>query len=146
MLLSPGSSGLVECFRGVEFILFRPAGQGQRKRKNKIIPNSMASVGQFQQVFGAAVARMGQTMIQVLQRRLHRQQQPQPPSGTPAQSAQNSAREKKQLNVRGFENIVIFTGGDDKWQTWSLKVSTAVPGTHNAEAEFMEVDPAQCRS
>ena len=59
--------------------------------------------------------------------------------------------------MEGFENIDIFTGGEENWQNWSWKVRTAVSGlcsdlaaqTHEGHGvkpildennEFMEVD------
>ena len=64
----------------------------------------MATVEQMQQVFGDTVASMGQTMVRVLQQQqLHwqlQEQKQQQPSGTPAQSAPNSAIDKQQLNAR----------------------------------------------
>ena len=86
----------------------------------------MATVEQMQQVFGEAVATMGQAMVQVLQHP-HKQQLPQlPQAGTPAQTAQSAASEKQQLTARGFENIEVFAGGEDTWQKWLWKVRGGV--------------------
>ena len=50
-------------------------------------------------------------------------------AGTERQSQQ------EQLNVRGFDNIETFSGGQDQWQILSWKIKTAVPEMYGVLAE-----------
>ena len=43
-----------------------------------------------------------------------------------------------QLNVKGFENLETFTGGEESWQMWSWKAKIAVSAMHEGLADLMK--------
>ena len=56
-----------------------------------------------------------------------------------ATAAQNagSERQSQKLNLRGFDNIATFSGGEEQLQNWSWKIKTAVSGMNGELAEML---------
>ena len=57
-------------------------------------------------------------------------QQGEPPSG-------GNERQSKQLSMKGFDKIGVFSGGEEQWQNWSWKIKTAVSGMNRELAEIL---------
>ena len=57
-------------------------------------------------------------------------QQGAPPSG-------GNERQSQQLNMKGFDKIEVFSGGEEQWQNWSWKIKTAVSGMNEEFAEML---------
>ena len=91
----------------------------------------------------ATVEQLSQMMQQEQLQLVRHLPQQQQPARTPEQTVQKSASEKQQLNARGFENMAVFTEGEENWQTWLWKVRTAVSGMYGDSAEVMKADHKQ---
>ena len=64
-------------------------------------------------------------------------QQPQgaPPTGTAGMEKQF---QHQHLNMRGFDHVETFLGGEDQWQNWVWKVKTTVPGMNGELADILD--------
>ena len=77
------------------------------------------------------VQQQVQQQMQQLMQQLMRQQQ----QGAP-QNAGNE-RQSQQLILKGFDAVKTFSGGEEQWQNWSWKVTTAVSGMCGERAEML---------
>ena len=57
-------------------------------------------------------------------------QQGAPPSG-------GNERQPQQLIMKGFDQIEVFSSGEEQWQNWSWKIKTAVSGMNEEFAEML---------
>ena len=46
-------------------------------------------------------------------------------------------RQPQQLNLRGFDNIETFSGGEEQWQNWWWEIKTAVSGMNGELVEML---------
>ena len=85
-------------------------------------------------------------MDTILQQRTQQQvqQQMQQQRGQQAHQAQQGApqnggneRQSQQLNLRGFDNIETFSGGEEEWQNWWWEIKTAVSGLNGELVEVL---------
>ena len=80
--------------------------------------------------------------IRQRQAQVQQQEQAQLSQDAPSPTAGTEKQLQQQLNMRGFDNIETLSGGEDKWQNWSWKIKTAVPGIHRELAEILDAAEA----
>ena len=76
-----------------------------------------------------------QQMGQQMQHQDQQAHQAQPQQGAPRNVG--NERQSQQLNLRGFDNIETFSGGEGKGQNWSWKIQTAVSGVNGELVEML---------
>ena len=89
------------------------------------------SAEQMQQM----AAMIGQVVAQVLQQQGAAQAAS---TAATAPAGERSPFPKTQLNVKGFDNLETFPGGEEFWQTWSWKARIAVSAMHGDLADLMK--------
>ena len=56
----------------------------------------------------------------------------------PVPGGEGRGGSRMQLNVKRFENLETFTGGEESWQVWSWKAKIAVSAMHEGLADLMK--------
>ena len=95
------------------------------------------SAEQLQQL----VAGLGQVVVQALQQ--HQNMTGQPTSAAAAAADEKTTNPKTQLNVKGFEGIETFTGGEEGWVNWSWKAKVAISAMHEELVDVMKAAEAR---
>ena len=79
-----------------------------------------------------------QQMQQQMRQMQHQEQQAheaQTQQGAPP--SDGNERQSQELIMKGFDKIEVFSGGEEQWQNWSLKIKTAVSGMNEEFAEML---------
>ena len=101
---------------------------------------------QLHGVMQQSLEQQRQLMDTILQQQTQQQvqQQMQQQRGQQAHQAQQGApqnggneRQSQKLNLRGFDNIETFSGGEEQWQNWWWEIKTAVSGKNGEPAEML---------
>ena len=109
-----------------------------------MVVDPMQLLGVVQQ----SLEQQRQLMDTILQQQTQQQvqQQMQQQRGQQAHQAQQGApqngwneRQSQQLNLRGFDNIETFSGGEEEWHNWWWEIKTAVSGLNGDLVEMLSL-------